>query len=109
MALKTTYEFQGQEYPEAYIRIQKLAIGISEIDKEVDHGHKITIEFDTVTETLAFAMVYANEDARRNNVRPINRIGFQFKYDVDSGKNIIKEAYIALKADLSKNNKVEDI
>lgn len=109
MALQTSYEFQEQVFEEAYIRIQKIAIGVSDSEVEVEHLDKITIEFKTEVETLGFAFVYANAEARKLNVRAINRIGFQFIYDYTSGKNIFEEAYKALKADLEKTNKVLDI
>lgn len=110
MAIKAHHEFQGIEYAAAYYRIQKISIGISDVEYEIDHGDKITVGFKKNVETLAFAMIYADKDSRDNNVRPLNRIGFQFQYDLDSGKNILAVAYEALKQDLAQHaTPVEDI
>ena len=66
------------------------------------------VDFNTHIEAIAFVMVYADEDSRKKNVRPINRIAFQFKYNFDDG-NIMQRAYEALYADLNSRQKAENV
>jgi hypothetical protein len=106
MALKSNYEFSGIEYQNAYFRIQKITLSISDKEIEVERDNKVFIEFNPDLEALAFVMIYADEDSRIKNVRPINRIGFQFKYDFEDG-NVMKRAYEALYNDLSTKTQVE--
>lgn len=108
MAIRSNYEFSGIEYQNSYYRIQKISLAVSDKEVEVEYDDKVVVEFNTSIEAIAFVMVYADEDSRRNNVRPINRIGFQFKYNFDDG-NIMQRAYEALYTDLKSKQEVENV
>lgn len=108
MAIRSNYEFSGIEYENSYYRIQKISLSISDKEVEVEYDDKVVVDFKIDIEAIAFVMVYADEDSRKKNVRPINRIAFQFKYNFDDG-NIMQRAYEALYADLNSKQKVENV
>lgn len=111
MALKLkSYTFQDQEFQDVYVRIQKITISISDMETEKELSDRTIIEFTPTVECAAFAFIYASQEARQQNVRPLTRIGFIFPYDYTSGGNPYKAAYQALKNDLIvNNNEVADI
>jgi hypothetical protein len=108
MAIRSKYEFSGIEHENSYYRIQKISLAISDKEVEIDYDDKTVVDFKVEIEAIAFAMVYADEDSRKKNIRPINRIAFQFKYNFNDG-NIMQRAYEALYADLSSKQKAENV
>lgn len=94
MALKLDYDFDGDIYPNAYLRIQKIVLGKSDQERLVNEGDHLVSEWDTVEDSAAKVFVYGDEEARQNNARPIHMFGIEFDY---CGGDAYSEAYEALK------------
>lgn len=98
MAIKSSYTFADGFYPEAYFIIRKISTGNSDEEYfETDENGFEYLAFKKQYETSAFVFVYADQEARLKNVRPLNAFGVEFEYDPETGGNIYKAAYEALK------------
>ena len=112
MAIKTDFEFQGHIFPKAYIKIRRITLINDDIENYVDKDDNTKVlVWETKCENLAKAYVYADEEARRNNVMPIQIIGIEFDYDGDYlGANVYSAAYAALKnLERFKDTIIEDV
>ena len=98
MAIIVNYNLNGDLYPGAYIKVQKIVLGSTEIERfeTQDDGTEI-LKFDKVPENIANVFVYPDEEARKNNARPIHYFGIEFKYDTESELNVYQQAYSAVK------------
>jgi len=98
MAVQGSFTFADQFYAEAYFIIRKISLGNSEEEYfETDENDFETLKFRKIIENMAYVFVYADADARNKYVRPIHAFGVEFKYDPETGGNIYKVAYEALK------------
>lgn len=111
MAIKVNYDLNGDLYPGAYVKVQKIVLSSTEIEKfeELEDGTTV-LKFVKVPENIANIFVYPDEEARRNNARPIHYFGIEFKYDIESNENVYTAAYDALKnVERLKDETIEDI
>lgn len=108
MAIQVNYDLNGDLYPGAYVKVQKIVLGSTEIERfeEQEDGTQI-LKFDKVPENIANIFVYPDEQSRKNNARPLHYFGIEFKYNVESELNVFEQAYSALK--LLERFKDEDI
>jgi hypothetical protein len=98
MAIKVNYSVGNDLYPGAYLKVQKIICSENMIEsfEEQEDGTELLV-YTKVPETIANIFVYPDEEARQNNARPLHYFGIEFKYDPESGENIYKAAYAALK------------
>jgi len=111
MAIKVNYDYSGDLYPGAYVKVQKIVLTSNTIEKfeEQEDGSQV-LKYYTTPENSAFIFVYPDQEARSNSARPIHFFGIQFDYDIDSGENIYKVAYQALKRlERFKDEIIEDV
>lgn len=111
MAIKVNYDYAGDLYPGAYVKVQKIVLTSNTIEKfeEQEDGSQ-QLKYYTTPENSAFIFVYPDQEARSNNARPIHFFGIQFEYDADSGKNVYHVAYNALKnLERFKDETIEDV
>lgn len=108
MAIQVNYDLNGDLYPGAYVKVQKIVLSSTEVERfeEQEDGTQI-LKFDKVPESLANVFVYPDLESRKNNARPIHYFGIEFTYDDESELNVYKQAYKALK--LVERFKDEDI
>lgn len=98
MAIKTSFVNMDMTYPEAYLMIKKITVGNSEQEYFYnDSAGNEVLGFEKMQHAEAFVFVYADEVAKSNGVAPIFGFGVEFNYDPESGGNIYKEAYTAVK------------
>ena len=109
MGLITNHEFQGNIYDSAYLKIAKISISNIDVEKLVDNedNEGQHVIFEKQTEAIAMVLVFADEESRILNVRPIHSFGFKFPYP-NFSKNIFQEAYENLFSDLSKTGEVKN-
>lgn len=97
MALQVNYELNGDLYPGAYIKVQKIICTSTMVEEWYeDKGNQI-LKFVKIPEHTAQIFVYPDKEARDNNARPLHYFGIEFDYDVNSNANIYTVAYEALK------------
>lgn len=111
MAIKVNYDLNGDLYPGAYVKVQKIVISSTAIERyEEGEDGSLILKFDKVPENIANIFVYPDKESRDNNARPIHYFGIEFKYDVESGENVYKSAYEALKnLERLKDENIEDV
>lgn len=111
MAIKVNYDLNGDLYPGAYVKVQKIVLGSTEIERFEEQEDGTTImKFEKVPENIANIFVYPDEEARKNNARPIHYFGIEFPYNVESNENVYTAAYNAVKnIERLKNETIEDI
>lgn len=103
MAIKLPYtvEKDGRidEYPEAYIRVQKINTTNAEYEhlKSANNPEEPNIyqivDWEKRIETSVTAFVWADELARKNRAQVIDWFSFEFEYDLDDLDNIYQQAY----------------
>tara|TARA_Y100000389_G_C17462068_1_gene522537 strand:+ start:2746 stop:3081 length:336 start_codon:yes stop_codon:yes gene_type:complete len=99
MAIKLNYEVGNDLYPGAYLKVQKIIGSSNTVESyETEPDGSQVLKMVSEPEHMANIFVYPDEEARRNNARPLHYFGIEFDYDLDSGGNIYKVAYTALKA-----------
>ena len=98
MAIQVNYDLNGDLYPGAYIKVQKIVLSSTEVERfeEQEDGTSI-LKFEKVPESLANIFVYPDWESRKNNARPVHYFGIEFKYDDESETGVFKQAYAALK------------
>lgn len=98
MAIQVNYDLNGDLYPSAYVKVQKIVLSSTEIEKfeEQEDGTSV-LKFEKVPESLANIFVYPDEESRKNNARPLHYFGIEFKYDDGSELNVYEQAYSAVK------------
>lgn len=103
MAIKTYYTVEKDgtktEYPEAYIRVQK----IQTVNAEYEHLKSVNnpeepdvaqvVDWEKRIETSVTAFVWSDELARKNRAQVIDWFSFEFEYDLDDLDNIYQQAY----------------
>lgn len=98
MAIKVNYDLNGDLYPGAYVKVQKIVLSSTEIERFEEQEDGTTIlKFDKVPEHLANIFVYPDQESRLNNARPVHYFGIEFKYDETSELNVFQQAYEAVK------------
>ena len=111
MAIKVNYDLNGDLYPSAYVKVQKIVLSSTAVERfEENEDGSLILKYDKVAENIANIFVYPDEESRKNNARPVHYFGIEFNYDVESGENVYKAAYKALKnVERIKNETIEDI
>lgn len=111
MAIKVNYDLNGDLYPGAYVKVQKIVIGSAAIERyEEREDGSLILKFEKVPENIANIFVYPDKESRDNNARPVHYFGIEFNYDVESGQNVYKAAYEALKnLERLKDENIEDV
>jgi hypothetical protein len=98
MAIEVNYDLNGDLYPGAYVKVQKIVLSSTEIERFEEQEDGTTImKFEKIPESIANIFVYPDKEARMNNARPIHYFGIEFKYDEDSELSVFEQAYSALK------------
>lgn len=98
MALKVNYDLNGDFYPDAYVKVQKVTGATAMVEEWVEDGKgNLILKYRKEPEHLAQIFVFPDEEARFNNARPLHHFGIEFEYDPQTGGNIYKAAYEALK------------
>lgn len=98
MAIKGNYENGDIFAPNAYYKITKLLLSIETEEVIVDNpGGFSNLEIRDVNRNLAYVMVYADEQARKNGAYPIGKLAIEFEYQKGETANVWENAYIALK------------
>ena len=107
MAIKTQYivEKDGRrdEYPEAYVRVQKINTVNAEYEyfKNIDDPNRPDVSQEVAwerrIETTAVAYVWADEAARQNRAQVIDWFTFEFDYDLNDLDNIYQQAYAKIR------------
>lgn len=111
MAIQVNYDLNGDLYPGAYVKVQKIVLGTAEIERFEEQEDGTTIlKFDKVPEHIANVFVYPDQQSRLNNARPVHYFGIEFKYDGESELNVFEQAYLAVKnLERFKNEDILDI
>lgn len=96
MGLQTQYIYQGETYPNAYLRIKKIILGVGDVGelKEQPDGN-LYEEMVKEYENHAFVFVYVDKEAREAGVPAITQFGIEFNYNGE--ENPWSAAYTALK------------
>jgi len=98
MAIKMNYEVGNDLYPDAYLKVQKIIGSSNTVEEyELQPDNTEVLKLTSVPEHMANIFVYPDEEARRNNARPVHYFGIEFDYCPITGGNIYKDAYEALK------------
>lgn len=98
MAIQVNYDLNGDLYPGAYIKVQKIVLSSAEIERfEEQADGTLLLKFDKLPENIANVFVYPDAESRNNNARPIHYFGIEFIYDVESELDVYKQAYAAVK------------
>jgi hypothetical protein len=111
MAIRLNYDLAGDIYPGAYLKVQKIVLG-EHMDEQyiTQPDESLVLTYKKVPETLAHIFVYPDQEARNNNARPIHTFGIEFDYDLDSGENVYRIAYRALKSvERFQNETIDDV
>lgn len=113
MAIQVNYDLTGKEgemYPSAYLRVQKVSLSSNMVERYEEDGDNLVLTYDNVPENVAIVYVYSDAEARWKNARPVHFFGIEFEYDPDSGENVFKVAYEALKRlERFKDETIEDV
>jgi len=98
MAIQVNYDLNGDLYPGAYIKVQKIVLSSTEIERfeEQEDGSSM-LKFEKLPENIANIFVYPDKEARVNNARPVHYFGIEFDYDYESELNVFEQAYSAVK------------
>jgi hypothetical protein len=98
MAIQVNYDLNGDLYPGAYVKVQKIVLNSTDIEKfEEQEDGTTLLKFEKVPENIANIFVYPDKEARLNNARPIHYFGIEFNYNVESELNVFEQAYFAVK------------
>lgn len=107
MAIITDYTIQRgddiENYPSAYLRIQKIQTTNAEYEyfKNVDDPNRpdVAQEIDWTKriETQATCFIWADALARKNRAQSIDWFVFEFDYDLNSLDNIYQQGYAKLR------------
>lgn len=96
MAVKTQFTYQGEAYPNAYLRIKKIILGVGDIGELKDRPDgNLYEEMVKEYESHAFVFVYVDKEARDAGVPAITQFGIEFNYNQKN--NAWVDAYEALK------------
>ena len=99
MALQGNLELDEQIYNDVYFKIQKIQTS----SEDYEYFENVNDpEYPDIAQRLSWKKVYSNHatfyvwgstEARKNNARPMHWFTVEFKYDIDSEKNIYVQAY----------------
>lgn len=106
MAIKLSLDFQGAQYPEAYLKINKIISTNNDLEfyENLPDGTQI-LRWKKNPHNVASIVVYSDKGARDNNVIPLDHRLFEFKYNIQGyDENIFEVAYREFKKSLEDNN-----
>lgn len=111
MAIKMNYEVNGDFFPGAYLQVKKIALASEFTERyEEQPDGSLLLKYDKRYDNIASIFVFPDAEARSNNARPLHHFGIEFEYDVESGENVYKTAYAALKnVERFKDEIIEDV
>jgi hypothetical protein len=110
MAIKINYDDGNNFHPNAYLKIQKISCSSVENETYILKDDIEYLKWNKIPEHVAYIFVYGDEEARKNNARPIHSFGIEFEYDLENGGNIYKCAYESLKKiERFKDEIIEDV
>ena len=99
MALQGNLELDEEILEGVYFKIQKIQTAAEDYEffenvndpKHPDIAQRLT--WIKRYQNSATFYVWGSEEARKNNARPIHWFPFEFKFDINSQKNIYSQAY----------------
>lgn len=97
MAYQKKFTKWEKEFPDAYFQINTIIWKNidDEVYTEIDDKTVLTWEKQEICEALVG--IYQDANSRFNRVAALDILRIQFKYDINSNRNLIQQAYDKLK------------